>query len=124
MIHSAFFKVKEGHCMNKIKELRESHNILQSELARVLKVNQGSISNWENHKSSPNEKNLIDIANFFNVSVDYILGLNFDSDHFNFNPDLNDDEKELLFIYRNISAKDKRAVLSVIRTYEYKLHMK
>ncbi|RXM79614.1 transcriptional regulator [Clostridium tetani] len=57
-----------------IKELREEEGLNQLELSKILNVHKGSISNWENNKRTPDADMLIKIADFFNCSVDYLLG--------------------------------------------------
>ena len=58
-----------------LKELRKEKNLTQTELARFLCTTQDSISLWELGKSYPDVITLIKIAKFFDVSTDYILGL-------------------------------------------------
>ena len=60
--------------MNRIKELRELKNIKQSDFARELNVSQGTLSNWERGVHDPDTDSLLKISEFFNISVDYILG--------------------------------------------------
>ena len=56
-----------------LKQLRAEKNITQKELARKLKIGQTAIANYENGKRFPNEKILISIADFFNVTIDHLL---------------------------------------------------
>lgn len=58
----------------RIKELREEKGINQLELSKVLNVHKGSVSNWENNKRTPDADMLTRIADFFNCTVDYLLG--------------------------------------------------
>lgn len=60
--------------MNRIKELREFHNITAKQLASKVDVSPGAISRYENGCRIPDGDTLKRIANFFNVSIDYILG--------------------------------------------------
>lgn len=64
--------------MNKIKQLRLDNNLLQSDLADILNVGQGTISNWENGRTEPDQESLKLIAQHFNVSLDYLLGFSDD----------------------------------------------
>ena len=57
------------------KELRQESGIGQVELADKLGVSRGIISLWENGLREPNMSSLIVIAKFFNVSIDYLVGL-------------------------------------------------
>lgn len=58
-----------------IKELRESQEMSQYELARALQVSQSAVAKWELGKTEPTSSALIAIARFFNVSADYLLEL-------------------------------------------------
>lgn len=60
--------------MNRIKTLRELHNIDQKELAIDIGVAQPTISNWETGIKTPSTKNIQKMALYFNVSTDYLLG--------------------------------------------------
>jgi len=60
-------------CEN-IKSLRTSKKISQVELSKILGVTKQCISNWENDNIVPSIEMLIKIADFFDVSTDYLLG--------------------------------------------------
>ncbi len=60
--------------MNRIKELRLEKDLKQAELAKILKVAQNTLSTWENGKYEPDLQAINQLASFFNVSVDYLLG--------------------------------------------------
>lgn len=57
-----------------MRELRTKKGLEQKELASILKVHKGTISNWENNKRVPDNEMLLTIADFFGVSTDYLLG--------------------------------------------------
>ncbi len=59
----------------RLKELRKSKKITQLMLALELKTNQNTISRYENGEREPGISEIIAIANYFNVSVDYLLGV-------------------------------------------------
>jgi transcriptional regulator with XRE-family HTH domain len=59
-----------------IKNLADQQKISVSELERKLNLSNGSISKWA--KSKPNSKYLEKVADYFNVSTDYLLGRNKD----------------------------------------------
>ena len=56
----------------RLKSLRKEANLTQKEVAEKLGFDQKSYSFWENGKRNP--KNIQQIADFFNVSTDYLLG--------------------------------------------------
>jgi len=58
-----------------IKNLRNSHNLNQVQLANALNVSKQTISNWENNNILPSIEMLVKISNFFSVSTDFLLEL-------------------------------------------------
>ena len=60
---------------SRLKQLRTEKNLSQTELAKVLNVSQRSISSWETGFRQPDFETLERIAKFFEVTTDYILGL-------------------------------------------------
>lgn len=59
----------------RIKLLREANKLSQVELADKIGVKKQTISNWENDNILPSIDMLIKVCKFFNVSSDYMLGL-------------------------------------------------
>lgn len=60
----------------RLKELRKNSNLSQADLSNILNLKtKQTISDYENGRSEPNIEILIKISRFFNVPVDYILGL-------------------------------------------------
>ncbi|MCM1101303.1 MAG: helix-turn-helix domain-containing protein [Clostridium sp.] len=59
---------------NIISALRAERGIYQKELADHLKVSIGTISNYEQGIHSPDFETLCKLADYYNVSVDYLLG--------------------------------------------------
>lgn len=57
----------------RLKELRKSRNISQLKLALDLGLNQNSISRYENQEREADYATLIKFADYFNVSIDYLL---------------------------------------------------
>ena len=60
----------------KIKELRKTRGLTQPELAKELGVSNGMISNWENDVNEPGLSHIKNISIFFDVSADFIVGVN------------------------------------------------
>lgn len=61
--------------MYRIKELREDRDISQAAVARYLHITQQQYSNIETGKSDITGERLIQLAQYYQVSADYILGL-------------------------------------------------
>lgn len=59
----------------RIKNLREKKGITQSELAKLLGITRSSVNAWEMGISVPSTQYLVELANTFHISTDYILGI-------------------------------------------------
>ena len=59
----------------RLKELRIESGLGQEKLADDVEVSHGTISLWENRLREPKLSNLIRIAQYFGVSIDYLAGL-------------------------------------------------
>lgn len=59
---------------DRFKEVRSAHNLTQREVAGVFHVSNGTIGNWESGNRIPDTDTLSRIADYFNVTVDYLLG--------------------------------------------------
>ncbi len=60
----------------RLKELRIKHGFTQHDLAKKLNVSSQTILNWENEIYEPKISQLIQIADLFDVSLDYLLERN------------------------------------------------
>lgn len=69
------FILMENVFAERLKELRQGKRIGQVQLAKELCVSKGIISLWENGLREPTMSNLIALAKYFGVSVDYLVGL-------------------------------------------------
>ena len=65
---------KERNMEFRLKQLRKERNISQLKLALDLNMNQNTISRYENLEREADYKTLILFADYFNVSLDYLLG--------------------------------------------------
>lgn len=59
----------------RLAELRKDKGLNQKELAKELSLAWQTISSYERETSSPDDEMKVKIAKFFNVSLDYLLGL-------------------------------------------------
>ena len=58
----------------RIRELRKSSGLTQQELGAVLGVAKNTVSQYETGRNTPNDDIKIAMANYFNVSMDYLMG--------------------------------------------------
>ena len=84
-------------------DLRKDAGLTQDELAAILKINKHSISSYEREKSEPPDAIKMEIARFFHVSVDYLLGMTDD-------PNPYDGEHEVLKLPVGLPAQAKASL--------------
>lgn len=59
---------------NRLKELRGSRNLTQKQLAQEVGASERGIQNYEICSRKPTYEMLVALADFFNVSIDYLVG--------------------------------------------------
>ena len=62
--------------MNRLKELRQKNKLSQKELAENIGVHYRTLQNWENEESQIKPEKAQQLADYFGVSVGYLLGYN------------------------------------------------
>lgn len=60
---------------DRLKELRLKNNIKQTDIAEFLKIQPRTLRFYESGEREPNHETTIKLAEFFNVSTDYLLGV-------------------------------------------------
>jgi len=65
---------------SRLVKLRKERKLTQAELAKALNVTQSAIGNWELGKREPDYTTLAQIADFYHVTIDYLLGRSDDSE--------------------------------------------
>lgn len=61
---------------DKIKSLREKSGLTQSDVSKKLGITRSGVNAWEMGLSIPSTQYIVALATLFNVSTDYLLGLN------------------------------------------------
>ena len=92
-----------------LKDLRQRKDITQADLAEYLGITQQAVARWERNKSEPDLETLKTLANYFNVSTDYLLGNERNNSH-----DFSDDEKRLINEYRKLDVLKKQTLSSML----------
>ena len=95
--------------MLRLKELREKRRLNQEGLAIKLHVSQSTVSAYEVGERTPDLSTLITIANLFDVSIDYLVGLS-DVRRPITHSDLSLDELELLSEYRSANKVEREKI--------------
>lgn len=98
-----------------IKQLRKERGILQNVLAKDINVTQATISSWEIERTAPNIAQLNLLANYFNVTVDYLIGRTDECNAYIY--DLGDNEKSFLKYYNKLNEREKRAFKAMLESY-------
>lgn len=101
----------------RLSELRKNKKLTQAEFARVFNIATGTIGMWESGKRTPDNETMKKIADFFDVSIDYLVGRSNKliepevvAFHKNTPGDFTDDEKEEIdnFIQYIISKRENK----------------
>ena len=98
--------MKETFAIN-VKNLRKELGITQTELAEKIFVNKSMISAYEKGKRMPSLDALIQLSVIFNVSVDYLLGIQKRSNN----------DKETTIDISGLTEKQKDIVAELIETF-------
>lgn len=71
-----YYKCMKITFAERLKELREERGLSQKELEKALnnKISDAAISLWELGRRTPNAEALILLADFFSVTIDYLVG--------------------------------------------------
>lgn len=89
----------------KLQSLRKNMNITQNEFCEIFKISQPTLSLWENSKRNPEANTLKDIANYFQVSIDYLM----DNEE-------NIKENELSKLERKLTKEEKEDLITILKT--------
>ena len=90
-----------------LKDLRKSKKMTQADLAKALKIGQATVAGYENEEYIPHISSLIAYANFFECSIDYLVGREDDFGNItikaeNAAPALTEQERRMLELYRKL----------------------
>lgn len=92
--------------------LRQENKMTQEELGKIIGVSKAAISKYEKGLVKPSVSSLWDMADFFNVSVDYLIGK---SDAFTANVSDHAYISEVVDIFEEMSNEEKEKVLMFIK---------
>ena len=94
----------------KLKQLRISENKSQTEFAKQFNLTQGTYSNYENGTTEPPIQTLVEIADYYNVSVDYLIGRDFNNEV----GYLSVDDKNFVKMYLSLDDYSKVKVIGYV----------
>ena len=87
----------------RLRDLRKQKKLNQTEIAEFLKVSQRAYSGYELETSEPNIETLKKLADYYNVSLDYLCGRDYSNDLGYLNPQ----EKEFLKTYLQLNTQNQ-----------------
>mgnify|MGYP002540538357 CR=1 FL=1 len=105
--------------LKNLRKLREEKGVTQKQLADIISISQQSINKYENHNIEPDIDTLIKMADYFETSVDYIVGhskIRRKIEIVN-SYDLNAEEAKLVEDYRKLSNKQRFSIALILENY-------
>lgn len=101
--------------MNRLKQLRKEKGLTQQELSEVIAVSYRTIQNWENGESQIKTNKVSQLADYFGVSVGYLLGYEPESEQVSNYQKIKicfTNGEELSFLVRNFTEKELTKITS------------
>lgn len=97
---------------NRLAQLRDEKDLSQAQVGKIVNAAQNTVSQWEKGTRGVSSEVLIRLADFYKVSIDYLLGRTENRTTFqeNIQSDITDDEIELIKKYRSLDDDGKRGV--------------
>lgn len=106
-----------------LKKLRKINNISQQRLASDIGISQQSINKYENQKTEPDISTLIKLAEYFDTTVDYLVGFTDEDDlhdYYGNMQNLNKNEHNIINSYRLLDKDQKQIVKMIMDSYQDK----
>lgn len=107
-----------------LAELRKDKSMTQHDLADVLHVSVGTISNYEKSVHFPDVEKLVNLADFFNVTTDYLLGRcesNLSPDVFQEMVTEGKTVGDIIATLRQLPEERKRMLVQIIDDMEFRM---
>ncbi|WP_025021973.1 helix-turn-helix domain-containing protein [Ligilactobacillus hayakitensis] len=102
----------------RIKELRKEKGLRQSELATTLHVSQQAVGSWETGRTVPGADTLNVLADYFNVTTDYLLGRDGKEENSTDTKDLSEIMNSIMtYNGKELNQHDKDVVEGLISAY-------
>ena len=105
-----------------LKSLRLETGLTRADLSRAVNINQGTLANYENETRQADYKTLILLAEYFDVTVDYLLGRESMTTETNnqilpeaYPKPLSQTEKQLLSCFRKLNSDSREIVLNLAK---------
>ena len=93
----------------RLKSLRKEHELTQDAVGKAICVSRSTVSGYETKGRQPSHEKLIILTELFNVSMDYLIGV--DNNNFEQNtsslPEKQDLDKQVFSVYNSLSQHSK-----------------
>ena len=101
-----------------LRKLRTDAKLTQQQLGDVIGTTQQSINKYENHNVEPDIRTLIILADYFNTTIDYLVGHVPTPDiDLPKAPELTSDEYSLIQDFRKLSQDERKSIQLIIQNY-------
>lgn len=101
---------------NRIQDLLDAKRMSAIDMCKTCGISSGNVSDWKSGRSAPSATKLIAIADYFGVSVDYLMGRSSETIL------ETDDERELLKIYKSADREGKTMILAAALTEKRRMN--
>lgn len=105
--------------MLRLEDLREERGLTQNEIAEAIGTSRTNIGRWEKGLNEPSYTFVVKLANFFNVTVDYLIGNeeNVSNVRGGYPETFTEEEKTLIRYYRAIGKEAKMAIFTTAESF-------
>ena len=103
--------------MNVLKDLRIENGLTQTQLAQAIGTTQKNICRWELGETEPSAYYIRKVAEFFDVTTDYVLGIEDGTGQKSYtatNNSVTPEERKILNAYRALSSTNKQMILRML----------
>lgn len=109
---SYYFRKEVKFVINRILDLMEKNNITAKQLTNDLEISNSSISDWKKGKGKPSSDAIVKMAEYFNVTTDYLLlGITCNKTN---NINLTENEQEILSLLHKFNERNQIKFISKV----------
>ncbi|MGN0744979.1 MAG: helix-turn-helix domain-containing protein [Christensenellales bacterium] len=100
--------------MIRLRDLRNEKGISQRKMGEIFNVSQATYNNWEKGNTQPSIEQLIELARFFGVSVDFLIGNTDDEGYVKIQEVLSQNDIATLHTFNTLQFESKKLLLEFI----------
>jgi transcriptional regulator with XRE-family HTH domain len=99
----------------RLRELRKAARLTQVQFSAEFNISNGTVAMWETGKREPDFSTVISIADFFGVTVDYLIG--HDEEPASQKGGLSKEDESLILAYHSASQEDRQIIDNIVKRY-------